>query len=101
MSTQFAKKVKFVEDVSKAIVPFLDNVYNIEYRIFQLMENPSIHKEFLVIHYVGGGKTVRNCTGNSCSAILQEIAKYLDNGYYDEVMFMYEVETSLEWMELN
>lgn len=80
------KKVNFVQELNAAIVKVQENVTGIEYRIYQNTERDHENwiEEFLVINYKGGARTVRTCNGNSCSAVLEEIAKYLEHGYYSE-----------------
>jgi hypothetical protein len=57
-------------------------------------------KEYLVINYKGGARTVRICSGNSYSAIFEEISKYLDRGYYAEEYDLYDIERHPEtWQE--
>ena len=86
MTKGMEKKVNFVKKLSEAIVKVQENVAGIEYRIYQNAEpgNEEWTEEYLVINYKGGARTVRNCCGNSCSAILEEISRYLNNSYYRE-----------------
>lgn len=86
MTKGMEKKVNFVKELSKTIVKVQENVTGIEYRIYQNTEpgREDWIEEFLVIDYKGGARTVRTCNGNSCSAVLVEIAKYLEHGYYSE-----------------
>lgn len=80
----YEKKINMVKGLSDAIVPVQGNVKEIRYEIWNDTKF-NYDTEFLVIEYVGGAKSVRNCTGNSCSAIVSEIASKLNSGYYDEI----------------
>lgn len=83
-SETLQKKVQFIKETSRSVAKVQENIRNIEYRIYQNRECENWQYEYLVINYEGGARTVRNCTGNSCSAILEEIVKYLNSGYYRE-----------------
>lgn len=79
------EKVDFVKEINDAVIKVQPNVIKMYYEVYEYVEHPGNFKEFLVIEYAGGAKTVRNCTADSCSAIVEEIGKYLHAGYYDEV----------------
>lgn len=79
-------KINFVKQIEAALLPVQHNLESISYDVFCNTEHNRC-KEYLVITYRGGARTVRNCTGNSCAAILTEIARYLNDGYYAEVEF--------------
>ena len=87
LSSELKTKKEFVEELGKTVSKVQKNVDSMEYVILynKLYE---CYTEYLVIKYVGGAKTVRCCTGDSCSAIFEEVAKYLNNGYYDEVKYL-------------
>lgn len=42
--------------------------------------------EYLVVHFIGGGKSVRFVSGNSCTANFRILGTMIDGGYYDENM---------------
>ncbi len=87
MKEYLNKKVNFVHSISKAITKVQDNVESIDYIVLRNKDFDCV-SEYLVINYKGGAKTVRTCTGNSCSAIFIEISKYLNSGYYDETSYL-------------
>lgn len=58
------------------------SIFEIEYDVFATKYG--IH-EYIVITFNGGGKNVRNCEGNSLTAVFREIGKLLNGGYYDEL----------------
>ena len=78
-----SKKVNFVKELSAVIPAYQTNVESLHYDVFE-DEETGYDFEFLVIDYVGGAHSYRNCTGNSISAIFEEIAGMLDSGYYAE-----------------
>ena len=78
-----SKKVNFVKALSAVIPAYQTNVESLHYDVFEDEEN-EYEYEYLVIDYVGGAHSYRNCNGNSISAIFEEIAGMLDSGYYEE-----------------
>ena len=78
-----SKKVNFVKALSAVIPAYQTNVESLHYDVFE-DEETGYDFEFLVIDYVGGAHSYRNCNGNSISAIFEEIAGMLDSGYYEE-----------------
>lgn len=93
-------KVKFVNDLNKVIPKYKTGVKSIEYKVFKHKEN-SWYQEYLVINYDGGARSVRSCNGNSFSAIFEELAQYLDSGYYLEVEHLKTYENDPNWIEAN
>ena len=80
------KKVEFVKELSKIMPTYIPNIEQVEYVVFVNKHNSMWEREFLVITYKGGAETVRNCTGNSCGAIFEELSQYIFSGYYDELI---------------
>ena len=78
-----SKKVNFVKALSAVIPAYQTNVESLHYDVFE-DEETGYDYEYLVIDYVGGAHSYRNCNGNSISAIFEEIAGMLDSGYYEE-----------------
>lgn len=78
-----SKKVDFVKALSAVIPAYQTNVESLHYDVFE-DEETGYDYEYLVIDYVGGAHSYRNCNGNSISAIFEEIASMLDSGYYEE-----------------
>ena len=78
-------KVDFVEDLSAVIAKHFGNVEFLTYEVYEKISNPEYLTEVLVYHFTGGAILVRDCSGNSNSAILEEVANYIYGGYYDEV----------------
>ena len=78
-----SNKVNFVKALSAVIPVYQTNVESLHYDVFE-DEETGYDYEYLVIDYVGGAHSYRNCNGNSISAIFEEIAGMLDSGYYAE-----------------
>lgn len=78
-----SKKVNFVKALSAVIPAYQTNVESLHYDVFE-DEETGYDYEYLVVDYVGGAHSYRNCNGNSISAIFEEIAGMLDSGYYEE-----------------
>ena len=52
----------------------------------------NVIKEYLEVVYKGGARAVRNCTGDSCYAIIEELGKLVYGGYYAEVTDIERIE---------
>ncbi len=94
-------KVKFVNDLSKVIPTYKTGIKSIQYRVFRHKQYKDWYQEFLVVNYDGGARTVRNCNGNSFSAIFEELAKFLDSGYYEEELNLMDFINSQDWVEVK
>ena len=95
MNNVLLKKVNFIKELNAVITKYKSSIESIEYRVYETEDGYT--QEYLVITYDGGAMTVRNCNGNSISAIVEELAKYLDSGYYDEVRDLKEFENDPIW----
>ena len=80
---ELSSKKTFVLAISEAIHRHYKPIDSIDYDVF--FDKDGNLNEFLVMTYRGGAIAVRNCYGNSKSAIFDEIAKLFNGGYYDEV----------------
>ena len=100
MRCSIENKIKFVRGLSKPIATFKTNVSSVEYHVFEHKEG-GWKQEFLVVNYDGGARTVRNCNGNSFSAIFEELARFLDSGYYNEERNYLEYERGPNWKRLD
>lgn len=85
-------KAAFVRDVSKAFEArsHKTGVERVEYEVYSKVfsgdtEENTCFAEYLVVTFVGGGKSVRSANGNSNIANFREIGKLIEGGYYDEV----------------
>lgn len=85
------EKRQAIEKTGLIIASYQPNVDSVHYEVFDTTDG--YRCEYLIINYDGGAKTVRNCRGNSYSAILEELTRYLEHGYYGEIS-NYEEEKS-------
>ena len=83
MRCNVENKIKFVRGLSNTIQAYQENIESVEYHVFQHTGH-NWTQEYLVVNYVGGAKSYRNCNGNSFSAVFDELSKLLDSGYYVE-----------------
>ena len=82
----FEGKKAFVTGISKAFEAHKTGIEFIEYEVYQkVVDDCTYFKEYVVVTFNGGGKSVRNVGGNSHTANFREIGKLIDGGYYDEV----------------
>ena len=93
-------KVKFVNELNNIIPKYHGGVNKIEYKVYKFKPEGWL-KEFLVITYEGGAKTVRCCDGNSFSAIFEELSQYLDSGYYMELNRYNALTVDPNWIEMT
>jgi hypothetical protein len=81
-------KKAFVSAVSKAFEAYSakTGVESVAYEVYRKTDdNRDYFIEYLVITFVGGGKSVRSANGNSLNANFSEIGKLIDGGYYEEI----------------
>lgn len=87
---ELKKKIMFVRSVGQAVATGISHITSIDYVVFQSEINPEWYTEFVVVHYLGGAVQARDCTGNSCSAIFNEIGTMLNTSQrYPENTEMY------------
>ena len=98
MTDCIRKKIEFVKELNAAITKVQPNVVAIRYRV--LAHRPTEwYEEYLEIEYSSGARTLRHCSGDSCSAILTEISRYLNSGYYGEIAYFESLFASGEYIE--
>lgn len=78
------RKLQMVKALSKVYSEAISNVVSLDYVLF-LDKDGELVEEYLLVNFVGGGFVARNCYINSCSAVAEEAARYLNGGYYKEV----------------
>ena len=85
----FSAKKRFVENVNEVfqIEPGVPNVAGVSYEVFMkdFGEDRVDFREWLIVHYVGGGKAPRIASGNSNSANFRVIGTMLNGGCYEDV----------------
>lgn len=84
MYESLKRKQEFVNSLSKPVSDYIAQVAGLSYEVFVQPEK-GWTQEYLIMHFVGGGYVARTCNCDSKAAILREIARYIDGGYYDEV----------------
>lgn len=89
----YRNKQAFIKDLSKAFenLGSKSNVTSIDYEVYMKevdFEN-TYYKEYVIINFYGGGKSVKTVSGNSNFANFEVIGRLIDGGYYDEI-FSYE-----------
>ena len=81
---ELKEKIKFVREVGEAYCKRNDDVVKIDYEVFANKKYEGDIREYLRVDFSSGDYSIRNCNGNSLSAILYEISKLVEGGYYDE-----------------
>lgn len=77
------------------------SIVYLTYEVFEKVNTTNeCIQEYLVVTYRGGSKTYRSCNMNSLAAILREIGKLADGGYYDELDDHKNISTSEEWIQI-
>lgn len=75
-------KIKVIDDFSNCVVKHFPNVNQITYDVFIAKDGSEI-QEFLVTHYIGGGKSVIPTNINSNAVNVRLAAETLISGKYD------------------
>jgi hypothetical protein len=84
-------KKAFIKDISKAFEnrSVSSSVETIDYEVYHKTivreENTyDSYVEFVIVRFIGGGKSVKVVSGNSNTANFRVLGPMLDGGYYDE-----------------
>jgi hypothetical protein len=87
----YKNKKAFIDNVSKAFetLPHICSVESVDYEVYTrkiiINNEPKDHfVEYLVVHFIGGGKSVKITSGNSNTANFRILGTMIDGGYYDE-----------------
>lgn len=104
----YKEKKAFIDNLSRVFEtkPKGSVVETIEYEIYtkEIAYDENVRKhivEFIVITFVGGGKSVKVVSGNSNTANFRVIGSMLDGGYYaDNSYYESMIETGYERIEL-
>lgn len=85
----FKEKRNFIKNISKAFEakPKGSTVQFVDYEVYRRDDaNDHVYfREYLVVTFFGGGKSVKNISGNSNTANLRALGTMVDGGYYDEL----------------
>ena len=94
----YKEKRAFIKSLNKAFEmrPAGSTVESIDYEVYSIeLQDGVIHyKEFVIVNFYGGGKSVKTVNGNSNTANFRALGTMLDGGYYDE-MYSYETLTDI------
>ena len=82
-------KQKFTENVSRVfqVAPGCPSIEGVSYEVYfkDYGEGRTDFKEWIIVHFTGGGKSVKIVSGNSNIANFKVIGSLLGGGYYAEV----------------
>ena len=90
------EKKLFVDKLSVALSGNCGQVIDVRYEAYE-SDNDSEPQEFVIITFRGGAISVRNVHMNSHSAILRELGRLVDGGYYDEVNYYNKLQLDNKW----
>lgn len=103
----YREKKQFIENVNEVFQteprPAGSSVEGITYAVYTKDhgEGRVEFREWVVVHFFGGGKSPRLVSGNSNIANFKVIGEMLNGGYYDEVRdYETQVERGYERVEL-
>ena len=85
----YKEKNRFIERLSEALRAgtWGSSVEEIVYEVYtkQFSDRLSETREYLIVHFIGGGKSPKFVSGNSNIANFRVLGTMIDGGYYDEV----------------
>lgn len=85
----YLEKKKFIENLNEVfqMEPRCPSVEGVSYEVYtkDYGEDRVDIREWTIVHFVGGGKSVKLVTGNSNIANFKVIGSMLVGGYYTEV----------------
>lgn len=97
----YSEKKKFIENLNDMfqMEPKCQSVEGVTYEVYSklldevLFPGVTDFREWVIVHFTGGGKSVRIVSGNSNIANFKVIGGMLTGGYYSEVQ-TYQEQTS-------
>ena len=91
----YKHKKLFIEGISKVFQneSLNSNVESIDYIVLTKVidKYTTDYREFVIITFTSGAKSIRTITGNSNSANFREIGNLIDGGYYEEIKYYKEL----------
>ena len=91
----YKHKKLFIEGISKVFQneSLKSNVESIDYVVLTKVidESTTDYREFVIITFTSGAKSIRTITGNSNNANFREIGNLIDGGYYEEIKYYEEL----------
>jgi hypothetical protein len=91
----YREKQRFVENVCGAfqVAPGCPSVEGVTYEVYQkLYIDVMDFREWIIVHYRGGGKAMKIVSGNSNAANFVVIGSMLHGGCYEQVRLYHEQE---------
>lgn len=91
----YREKKQFIENLGYAfqVRPGCASVEGVEYEVYQkLYIDVMDFREWIIVHYTGGGKAMKIVTGNSNAANFVVIGSMLQGGCYEQVRLYQEQE---------
>ena len=85
----YKEKKRFIENLNEVfqMEPKCGSVEGVTYEVYtkQFSDRLSECREWVIVHFLGGGTSPRLVSGNSNTANFKVIGEMLNGGYYDEV----------------
>lgn len=92
----YREKQKFVENISGVfqVAPGCPSVEGVTYEVYtkQFSDRLSETREWVIVHYTGGGRAMKIVSGNSNAANFVVIGSMLQGGCYEQVRMYQEQE---------
>lgn len=103
----YLEKKQFIENLNEVfrIEPGCASVEGISYEVYQkeltgVFEGITDYREWVIIHYTGGGKAPKITTGNSNAANFIVVGSMLHGGCYEQVS-MYQEQEDLGYKRVD
>lgn len=96
---ELINKRSFASRVSAAVAGQCGSITEVRYEAY-IHKTKDWLQEWLIVTYRGGAIAVRSQDMNSHSAMLRDIGKLADGGYYDEVKAYHEMVSSPDWEKI-
>jgi hypothetical protein len=103
----YQEKKKFIENLNEVfnVEPGCASVEGVSYEVYQkeltgIFEGITDYREWVIVHYTGGGKAPKITTGNSNAANFIVVGSMLHGGCYEQVQ-MYNEQTAAGYERLE
>ena len=87
----YRHKKLFIEGISKVFEnkSLMSNVDSIDYSVLTKVidESTTDYREFIIVTFTSGTRSIRTISGNSNNANFKEIGNLIDGGYYEEIKY--------------
>ena len=95
----YTEKKQFIENINEVFQmdPGCPSVEGVSYEVYkksfeEVFDGVVEYREWVIVHFAGGGKSVKLVTGNSNIANFKIVGSMLVGGYYTEV-YTYQKQT--------